>query len=213
DCNMQVVYCSTPANYFHALRRQIHREFRKPLIAFNSKLLLRHPMARSTLEEMSGSTAFQRFIPEVETEKLVSDDKITKHILCSGQVYYALVKAREQNKIDNVAISRVEQLNPFPYDRVKEHADKYPNAEIVWCQEEPLNMGAWAHVAPRIRTTLRETQNHASKEVRYAGRDPSASVATGNKKVHLAEEYAFLAEALTGEAKKPSDVVGGVPVF
>ncbi|KAF9272831.1 2-oxoglutarate dehydrogenase E1 component [Mortierella alpina] len=192
DCNMQVVYCSTPANYFHALRRQIHRDYRKPLVAFNSKLLLRHPMARSTLEDMSGDTRFQRFIPEV---------------------YYALVKAREQNKINDVAISRVEQLNPFPYDRVKEHSEKYPNAEIVWCQEEPLNMGAWAHVAPRIRTSLRETSNHANKEPRYAGREPSASVATGNKKGHLAEEYAFLAEALIGEAKKPSDVVGGVPVF
>ncbi|KAF9351899.1 2-oxoglutarate dehydrogenase E1 component [Mortierella sp. AD094] len=213
DCNMQVVYCSTPANYFHALRRQIHRDYRKPLIAFNSKLLLRHPMARSTLEEMTGETRFQRFIPEVEEDKLVSADKIKKHIFCSGQVYYALVKAREQNKIDDVAISRVEQLNPFPYDMIKEHADKYPNAEIVWCQEEPLNMGAWSHVAPRIRTSLRETSNHAEKEVRYAGRDPSASVATGNKKVHLAEEYAFLSDALTGEVKKPSDVVGGVPVF
>ncbi|KAF9300587.1 2-oxoglutarate dehydrogenase E1 component, partial [Mortierella antarctica] len=105
------------------------------------------------------------------------------------------------------------QLNPFPYDRVKEYADKYPNAETVWCQEEPLNMGAWAHVAPRIRTSLRETENHSNKEVRYAGREPSASVATGNKKVHLAEEYALLADALIGEAKKPSDVVGGVPVF
>ncbi|KAG0249322.1 2-oxoglutarate dehydrogenase E1 component, partial [Mortierella polycephala] len=149
----------------------------------------------------------------VEEEALVSNDKITRHILCSGQVYYALVKAREQNKIDDVAISRVEQLNPFPYDRVKEHTEKYPNAEIVWCQEEPLNMGAWAHVAPRIRTSLRETTNHTNKEVRYAGREPSASVATGNKKVHLAEEYAFLAEALIGEARMPDNVVGGVPVF
>ncbi|KAF9581928.1 2-oxoglutarate dehydrogenase E1 component [Lunasporangiospora selenospora] len=213
DCNMQVVYCSTPANYFHALRRQIHRDYRKPLVVFNSKLLLRHPMARSTLDEMTSATQFQRFIPETEAEALVSNDKIKKHILCSGQVYYALVKAREQNKLNDVAISRVEQLNPFPYDMVKEHADKYPNAEVVWCQEEPLNMGAWAHVAPRIRTSLHETANHAGKDVRYAGREPSASVATGNKKAHLAEEYAFLAEALTGEAVKPKDVVGGVPVF
>ncbi|KAG0305293.1 2-oxoglutarate dehydrogenase E1 component [Dissophora globulifera] len=213
DCNMQVVYCSTPANYFHALRRQIHRDYRKPLISFNSKLLLRHPMARSTLEDMSGDTAFKRFIPETQEDKLVSPDKIKKHIFCSGQVYYALVKAREQNKIDDIAISRVEQLNPFPYDRVKEFADRYPNAEIVWCQEEPMNMGAWAHVSPRIRTSLRETNNHVGKEIRYAGREPSASVATGNKKVHLAEEYAFLSEALTGEVRKPSDVVGGVPVF
>ncbi|KAG0001910.1 2-oxoglutarate dehydrogenase E1 component [Modicella reniformis] len=213
DCNMQVVYCSTPANYFHVLRRQIHRDFRKPLVAFNSKLLLRHPMARSSLEEMTSDTRFQRYIPETEADKLVSADKIKKHIFCSGQVYYALVKAREQNKIDDVVISRIEQLNPFPYDNVKEHADKYPNAEIVWCQEEPLNMGAWAHVAPRFRTSLRETTHHTNKEVQYTGREPSASVATGNKKTHLAEEYAFLSEALIGEVRKPSDVVGGVPVF
>ncbi|KAF9082112.1 2-oxoglutarate dehydrogenase E1 component, partial [Mortierella sp. AM989] len=213
DCNMQVVYCSTPANYFHVLRRQIHRDYRKPLIAFNSKLLLRHPMARSTLEEMSGNTAFKRFIPEVEEEKLVSTDKIKKHILCTGQVYYALVKAREQNKINDVAISRIEQLSPFPFDRVKEYSERYPNAETVWCQEEPLNMGAWSYVAPRIRTSLHETSSHANKEARYAGREPSASVATGSKKTHLAEEYAFLSDALIGEIKKPSDVVGGVPVF
>ncbi|KAI8361404.1 2-oxoglutarate dehydrogenase complex E1 component mitochondrial precursor [Mortierella sp. GBAus27b] len=213
DCNMQVVYCSTPANYFHVLRRQIHRDFRKPLVAFNSKLLLRHPMARSTLEEMTGDTRFQRFIPETQEDKLVSADKIKKHILCSGQVYYALVKAREQNKIDDVVISRVEQLNPFPFDLVKEHADRYPNAEVVWCQEEPLNMGPWAHVAPRIHASLQETTHHANKKVNYAGREASASVATGNKKVHLAEEYSLLAEALIGEPRKPTDVVGGVPVF
>jgi 2-oxoglutarate dehydrogenase E1 component len=198
DCNMQVVYCSTPANYYHVLRRQIHRDFRKPLIVFNSKLLLRHPQARSTLEDMTGDTRFQRYIPEAEADRLVGADKIKKHVLCSGQVYYALLKAREQNKINDIAISRIEQLNPFPYDLVKEHADKYPNAETVWCQEEPLNMGAWAHVAPRIRTSLRETAHHANKEVQYAGRDASASVATGNKKVHLAEEQAFLAQALSG---------------
>ncbi|KAF8976851.1 2-oxoglutarate dehydrogenase E1 component [Entomortierella lignicola] len=213
DCNMQVVYCSTPANYFHVLRRQIHRDYRKPLIAFNSKLLLRHPLARSTLEEMSGNTSFKRFIPEAEEDKLVSPDKIKKHVLCSGQVYYALVKAREQNKINDVAISRIEELSPFPFDKVKEYSDRYPNAEIIWCQEEPLNMGAWSHVDPRIRTSLRHTSNHAGKEVIYAGREPSASVAAGNKKAHLAEEYAFLSKALTGEVKKPSDVVGGVPVF
>ncbi|KAF9586401.1 2-oxoglutarate dehydrogenase E1 component [Lunasporangiospora selenospora] len=213
DCNMQIVYCSTPANYFHVLRRQINRDYRKPLVVFNSKLLLRHPMARSSLEEMTGNTEFQQFIPEPEGEHLEGRDKITKHILCSGQVYYALVKAREQNKLKNVAISRVEQVSPFPFKLVKEHSDKYPNAEIVWCQEEPLNMGSWFYVAPRIQTSLRETDHHKNKTVRYAGRDPSASVATGNKKKHLAEEYAFLSEALVGETLEPKEIVGGVPVF
>ncbi|OZJ01529.1 hypothetical protein BZG36_05487, partial [Bifiguratus adelaidae] len=213
DCNMQVVYPSTPANYFHALRRQIHREFRKPLILPFSKFLLRHPLARSKLEDMTGNTEFLRYIPDAHPEHLVAPEKIKRHVLCTGQVYYALLRAREQNKINDIAISRVEQLNPFPYELVKEHADKYPNAEIVWCQEEPLNMGAWAHVSPRIATTLNETQHHYGKQPKYVGRDPSASVATGNKKQHLQEEYNFLGQALLGESRKQKDVVSGVPVW
>ena len=200
DCNMQVVYASTPAQYFHVLRRQINREFRKPLILPFSKALLRHPLARSSLEEMSSGTSFQLYIPEPHTENLVEPEQITKHILCSGQVYYNLLKAREQHGLNNVAISRVEQLNPFPYQQVKEHADKYPNAEIVWCQEEPLNMGPWAHVQPRITTALSETTHHAGKSPKYAGREPSASVATGNKKKHYQEEQSFLNAALLTEA-------------
>ncbi|KAI8146325.1 oxoglutarate dehydrogenase, E1 component [Fennellomyces sp. T-0311] len=200
DCNMQVVYASTPAQFFHVLRRQINREFRKPLILPFSKALLRHPLARSSLEEMSGNTSFQLYLPEPHPETLAAPEKITKHVLCSGQVYYNLLKAREQYGLDNVAISRVEQLNPFPYQQVKEHADKYPNAEIVWCQEEPLNMGPWAHVQPRITTALSETTHHAGKSPRYAGREPSASVATGNKKKHYQEEQSLLDAALLTEA-------------
>ncbi|KAI9301347.1 oxoglutarate dehydrogenase, E1 component [Cunninghamella echinulata] len=213
DCNMQVVYASTPAQYFHVLRRQICREFRKPLILPFSKAMLRHPMARSNLEEMTGDTHFQLYLPDEHPEHLVEPEKITKHILCSGQVYYALLKAREQNKMNDIAISRVEQLNPFPYEQLKEHADKYPNAEIVWCQEEPLNMGAWQHVQPRITTSLSQTEHHAGKFPRYAGRAPSASVATGNKKQHYHEEYNFLSEALIGQATKPKEIEAGVPVW
>ncbi|KAI9248764.1 oxoglutarate dehydrogenase, E1 component [Sporodiniella umbellata] len=196
DCNMQVVYPSTPAQYFHVLRRQICREFRKPLIMPFSKSLLRHPLAKSSIEELTGDTQFQLYLPETHPESLVEPEKIRKHVLCTGQVYYALLKAREQGEINDVAISRVEQLNPFPYEQVKEHADKYPNAEIVWCQEEPLNMGAWMHVQPRIATSLSQTEHHSDKSPVYAGRAPSASVATGNKKQHYQQEKDFLSKAL-----------------
>jgi 2-oxoglutarate dehydrogenase E1 component len=136
DCNMQVVYPTTPANYFHVLRRQNKREFRKPLIVFFSKSLLRHPLARSTLEEMSGETIFQRYIPEPHPESLVEPEKVRRHILCSGQVYYQLLKEREDKGHNDVAISRVEQLSPLPYDLLTPHLDKYPNADLVWAQEE-----------------------------------------------------------------------------
>ena len=175
---MQVVYPSTPAQYFHVLRRQICREFRKPLILPFSKSLLRHPLAKSNVEEMTGDTRFKLYIPEEHPDSLSSAENIKKHIFCTGQVYYALLKAREKNEIKDVAISRVEQLHPFPFQQIKEHADTYPNAEIIWCQEEPLNMGAWQHMQPRFETALAETQHHTGKTPSYAGRPASASVAT-----------------------------------
>ncbi|KAG2207543.1 hypothetical protein INT47_004293 [Mucor saturninus] len=213
DCNMQVVYASTPSQYFHVLRRQICRDYRKPLILPFSKSMLRHPLAKSSLSEMMGDTTFQLFLPESHPESLVAPEQIKKHIYCSGQVYYALLKAREQNKMNDIAISRVEQLNPFPFQQIKEHADTYPNAEIVWCQEEPLNMGSWQHVEPRLTTALSETSHHAGKSPMYAGRPPSASVATGNKKKHLKEEYTFLSEALIGKATEPKKIEGGIPLW
>ncbi|CAH1762723.1 15254_t:CDS:2 [Entrophospora sp. SA101] len=210
DCNMQVVYCTTPANYFHVLRRQIHRDFRKPLIVFASKSLLRHPMARSTLAEMTGETRFSRYIPDPHPETLASPEKITRHVFCSGQVYYTLLKARDQNKMDHVAISRLEQISPFPYDLLSQHVDKYPNAQLVWAQEEPLNTGAWSYVAPRIRTLM----NHSEQEAAVpATRPPSASPATGNKKQHIQEEHDLISQALIGQVIKPKEIVGGVPIW
>ncbi|KAJ1649988.1 2-oxoglutarate dehydrogenase E1 component [Dispira simplex] len=211
DCSMQVVYCSTPANYFHVLRRQVYRDFRKPLVCFSSKSLLRHPMARSSLDEMTGTTKFLKYIPEAHPEHLASPDQITRHVLCSGQVYYALLRARDQNQINNVAISRVEQLHPFPYEMIREHIDQYPNAELIWCQEEPMNFGAWSYMHPRITTCLTRTTHHQGKQPQYVGRDPNAAVATGLKKQHYLEEWAFLSEALLGEDRKPKDIVSGVP--
>ncbi|KAI9361034.1 oxoglutarate dehydrogenase, E1 component [Pilaira anomala] len=214
DCNMQVVYASTPAQYFHVIRRQICRDYRKPLILPFSKSMLRHPLARSKLNEMIGETRFQLYLPEAhDDDTLVAPEKITRHILCSGQVYYALIKAREKNGMKDIAISRVEQLNPFPFQAIQEHVDKYPNAEIIWCQEEPMNMGCWEHVQPRLITTFKETKHHTGTKPGYAGRPPSASVATGNKKKHFQEEYNFLSQALIGYETEPKGVEGGVPVF
>ncbi|KAF8651007.1 hypothetical protein AX16_004965 [Volvariella volvacea WC 439] len=195
DCNMQVVYPTTPANYFHVLRRQIHRDFRKPLIVFFSKALLRHPRARSELSEMIGDTHFQRYIPEPHPEELIAPEQIRRHILCTGQVYHTLLQHREETGIKDVAISRLEQLSPFPYDLLTPHLDKYPNAQLVWCQEEPLNNGAWSYVGPRIYTAGSQTQHHKGKYPLYAGRGPTSSVATGSKAQHKREIEAFLAEA------------------
>jgi len=192
---MQIVYPTTPANYFHVLRRQIHRDFRKPLIVFFSKSLLRHPGARSTLEEMEPGTSFQRYIPEAHTDELIEPSSIRRHILCTGQVYQTLLQERKDKGITDVAISRVEQISPFPYDLITPHLDKYPNADILWCQEEPLNNGAWTYVGPRILTAANETEHHKGKYPLYAGRDPTSSVATGSKKLHKKQIENFLAAA------------------
>ncbi|KAH9971959.1 2-oxoglutarate dehydrogenase complex E1 component mitochondrial precursor [Lactifluus volemus] len=194
DCNMQIVYPTTPANYFHVLRRQIHRDFRKPLILFFSKSLLRHPKAKSSLSEMVGDTNFKRYLPE-SSEELVGPQDIRRHILCSGQVYHTLLQEREAKGIKDVAISRVEQISPFPYDLITPHLDAYPNADILWCQEEPLNNGAWTYVEPRILTAANATQHHKGKNVFYAGREPTGSVATGSKAQHKKEIETFLHSA------------------
>ncbi|KAI0920049.1 2-oxoglutarate dehydrogenase E1 component [Taiwanofungus camphoratus] len=195
DCNMQTVYPTTPANYFHVLRRQIHRDFRKPLIVFFSKSLLRHPKARSDLSEMIGETHFQRYLPDPHPENLVAPEQVRRHILCTGQVYYTLLQEREDKGISNVAISRLEQISPFPYDLLTPHLDKYPNADLLWCQEEPLNNGAWTYVGPRILTAANETEHHKGKYPLYAGRDPTSSVATGSKALHKKQIEDFLATA------------------
>ncbi|KAL6241094.1 2-oxoglutarate dehydrogenase E1 component [Rhinocladiella similis] len=197
DCNMQVAYMTSPANYFHILRRQMNRQFRKPLIVFFSKSLLRHPIARSDLEDFTGESHFQWIIPDPEHGKGIAEpDEIDRVVICTGQVYAALSKHRADKGIKNTAITRIEQLNPFPWQQLKENLDTYKNAKtIVWCQEEPLNAGAWSFVQPRIETLLNETEHHNRRHVMYAGRDPSASVATGLKASHVKEEQALLEEA------------------
>lgn len=200
DCNMQLVYTTTPANYFHALRRQVHREFRKPLIHFMSKSLLRHPLARSELKDfLPGTGGFQKFIldpHESEGEDaLLPPDQIKRHILCTGQVYYELLKRRREQNRNDVAISRLEQISPFPYDDVTPGLDKYENADLVWAQEEPLNNGAWFYVQPRLRTAACHSEKHRETFAKCASRPPSASVATGLKKQHLKELENLLHDA------------------
>ncbi|BFZ61136.1 2-oxoglutarate dehydrogenase E1 component [Saitoella coloradoensis] len=198
DCNMQIVYPTTPASLFHALRRQIHREFRKPLILFFSKALLRHPLARSDLDEFTGDSHFQRVLPDRghQDGTLKPESECKRVVLCSGQVFAALHKARESGKLDDVAIVRVEQLHPFPFAVLKEILEKYTNLQdLVWCQEEPLNAGAWSFVQPRLHTLMQE-MGKKDLVARYAGRAPSASVATGNKLQHKQEEQNLLKDAL-----------------
>ncbi|SGZ58332.1 CIC11C00000004448 [Sungouiella intermedia] len=196
DCNMQVTYPTTPANLFHLMRRQMHRQFRKPLINFFSKSLLRHPLARSELSEFTGDTHFEWIIDDRDLGKTIHNrEDIKRVVLCSGQVFTALHKKRANIEDKNTAIIRVEQLHPFPFAQLRDALNSYTSLEdIVWCQEEPLNMGAYSFAAPRLATTLAETE-HKDLTVRYAGRDPSASVAAGSKAMHTAEEEAFLNEA------------------
>lgn len=191
--NMQVLNCTTPANYFHALRRQVHRDFRKPLIVATPKSLLRHKSAVSTLDDMSGATTFQRVIPDVHSA-LKKPEEVRKIVFCTGKVYYDLDKHRMDNNINDVAIARVEQIAPFPFDLVAEELKKYPNAEVVWAQEEPRNMGAWTYVAPRIRTAAGAINRDV--DAKYIGRLACASPAVGSTYIHDKEQAKLVEEAL-----------------
>ena len=192
--NWQVVNCTTPANYFHVLRRQVRRNFRKPLIVMTPKSLLRHKLCVSTLAEMGPGTCFHRVLPE--TEKLVPDDKVRRVVLCSGKVYYDLLAGRAERGIKDVAIVRLEQLYPFPINSLGQELARYRNADVVWCQEEPWNMGAWAYVDRRIEDLLRDLDVTASRPG-YAGRPESAAPATGLLKRHLEEQARLVDAALT----------------
>ncbi|XP_057325103.1 2-oxoglutarate dehydrogenase complex component E1 isoform X6 [Microplitis mediator] len=182
DINWIVVNCSTPANYFHVLRRQIALPFRKPLIIMTPKSLLRHPEARSSFDVMTEDTHFLRIIPE-DGAAAKNPSSVKRVLFCSGKVFYDLKKARSERGLDDkVAITRVEQISPFPYDLVKQEAAKYPNAELVWAQEEAKNQGAWTYVQPRFSTALNDT-----RDISYVGRATAASPATGSKMQHLKE--------------------------
>lgn len=182
DCNWIVANCSTPASYFHIMRRQIALPFRKPLILMTPKSLLRHPECKSSFDDMNEGTAFRRVIPE-EGPASQNPQKVRKLAFCSGRVYYDLLKERRDRGLEgDIAIARLEQISPFPFDLVKAEVAKYPNAQLVWSQEEHKNMGSWSYVEPRFRTLL---QNQ--KQISYNGRATAASPATGSKAAHNKE--------------------------
>jgi 2-oxoglutarate dehydrogenase E1 component len=198
--NLQVVNCSTPANYFHVLRRQMRREFRKPLVVMTPKSLLRHKKATSRLVDMAEGSSFHRVLHDdaergVNTAtKLVEPEKIRRVVLCSGKVYYDLLDAREEKGVDDVYLMRLEQFYPWPVKSLSTELSRFPNAELVWCQEEPKNMGGWTFVDPWLELTLDRLKIKA-KRARYVGRPASASTAAGQMSRHMKELQTFLAEA------------------
>ena len=200
--NMQVVNCTTPANYFHVLRRQMHREFRKPLIVMTPKSLLRHKRCISNLSDFSKKSTFHRVLEDDAYSKVNNllelkkrDEKIEKVVMCSGKIYYDLLEAREKIKNDRVTFVRIEQLYPFPAKTLANILKRYNKAEFIWCQEEPKNMGAWNTVRNYIDRTL-EMINFGDKSVKYVGRNASSSTATGNLNKHLAQQKEILEKIL-----------------
>jgi 2-oxoglutarate dehydrogenase E1 component len=199
--NMQVANCSTPANYFHILRRQLKREIRKPLILMTPKSLLRHKRAVSRLDEMAIGTSFHRvlwddaqLLPN-EKIKLVPDSNIRRVVLCTGKVYYDLYEEREKRGLDDIYIMRVEQLYPFPTKALCLELTRFKQAEVVWCQEEPRNMGAWHFVEHYLEWVLNQIEAKVRRP-RYATRPASAATAVGQMSKHQAQLKQLLEEAL-----------------
>ena len=206
--NMQVVNCTTPANHFHVLRRQLRRDFRKPLVAMTPKSLLRHRMAVSSLEDLGPGTTFHRLIDERGGN--VKHGAAKRIVMCSGKVYFDLADARDSAEAWEIEILRVEQLYPFPSKTILELLVKTPNAEVIWCQEEPKNMGGWTFVRDFIEGAMQAAGMQQSR-LKYAGRPAAASPATGSFARHVKEQKQLVAEALgpmvaatqkTGSTKK-----------
>jgi 2-oxoglutarate dehydrogenase E1 component len=186
--NMSVCVPSTPAQMFHMLRRQMLRSFRKPLIVMTPKSLLRHKLSVSAIEDLSHGS-FRNVIDEIDD--LTARD-VQRVVFCSGKVYFDLLEERRSNEVRNVAIVRVEQLYPFPADEYATVLRRYPNArEVVWCQEEPQNQGAWYQVRHRLQEPL------TTQELLYSGRRPAAAPATGIAQMHANEQRGLVLAALT----------------
>jgi len=198
--NWIVANCTTPANYFHMLRRQLHRKFRKPLVIMTPKSLLRHKMAVSRKSDFLTESSFHRVLWDdaqygnSET-KLVSDDKIQRVVICSGKVYYDLLQERDLKSITDVYLLRLEQFYPFPAISLTKELIRFKKAEIIWCQEEPKNQGAWNFVEPNIEWVLTKIKSK-TKRPAYAGRNASASPATGLAAQHKYQQTKLIEEAL-----------------
>jgi 2-oxoglutarate dehydrogenase E1 component len=201
--NWIVANCSTPANYFHILRRQLHRTFRKPLIMVTPKSLLRHKMCISATEDFTTGSSFHRVLWDdaqkghSDTE-LVSDDKIKRVVICSGKVYFDLLEERDARGIDDIYLMRLEQFYPFPAISMVKELERFKHADVVWCQEEPKNQGAWSFIEPNIEWVLTRIKAKNSRP-RYVGRATSASPATGLASQHKAQQAALVNDALTIE--------------
>ena len=192
DINMIVVNCTTPANFFHALRRQIKLPFRKPLIVMSPKSLLRLNDAMSSFDDLLEGTKFQRLYPEIGLPK-ENAEKVKKLIFCSGKIYYDIKKEiAKSNKDYEIAVARVEQISPFPFDRVKQEVENFPNANLYWAQEEHKNAGAFEYVRPRFLTAV-----SYKKPIGYIGRKVSPSPASGSKAVHKKEHADLMAEVVS----------------
>ncbi len=203
--NWIVANCTTPANYFHILRRQLHRSFRKPLILLTPKSLLRHKMAVSKTKDFVKGSSFHRVLWDCaetgretgnSTAKLVADEKIRRVVMCSGKVYYDLLEARDAREIDNVYLLRLEQFYPFPALALTKELGRFKNAEIVWCQEEPKNQGYWTFVEPNLEWVLTRIGAKHTRPA-YVGRPAMASPATGLAREHKRQQEALVDEALT----------------
>ncbi len=198
--NMQVANCTTPANYFHILRRQVKRNFRKPLILMTPKSLLRYKKCVSTLADMETGSSFHRVLWDDNDERLAgglaSAKNIRRVVMCSGKVYYDLLEAREAAGLDDVYLMRVEQLYPVPVGPLLAELEPYAHAEMVWCQEEPRNMGAWRFIEPELENVLK-TLGSAHTRPAYAGREAAASTASGLMSRHLEQRDAFVKAALS----------------
>ncbi len=199
--NWIVANCTTPANYFHILRRQVHRSFRKPLVLMTPKSLLRHKLAVSKLDEFAKGSSFHRVLWDdaeygnSETE-LAPDDKIRRVVMCSGKVYYDLLEERDARGIDNVYLLRLEQFYPFPALSLTKELGRFKNAQMIWCQEEPKNQGGWTFIEPNLEWVLGRIKAKHERPT-YVGRPAAASPATGLARQHKAQQEALVDEALT----------------
>jgi 2-oxoglutarate dehydrogenase E1 component len=194
--NWQVANCTTPANYFHILRRQMCRDFRKPLIIMTPKSLLRHKLAVSPRDQFTGQSTFHRILWDDDHEKLTKPKNMKRIVLCSGKVYYDLLEERRKREIDDVMIVRVEQLYPFPHKALVKDFKDYVNADWIWCQEEPRNMGSWQFVHERLEEVMKDIGGKNKRPV-YVGRAESASPATGLLRHHNEEQARLVDVALT----------------
>ncbi|CAI8356736.1 MAG: 2-oxoglutarate dehydrogenase E1 component [Rhodospirillaceae bacterium] len=199
--NWQVANCTTPANYFHILRRQLRRDFRKPLVLMTPKSLLRHKRCVSSKADFMNGSTFHRVLLEDRSYDKKLQKAAKRVVLCSGKVYYDLLEAREAQGLDDVHLMRIEQLYPFPSIALSEELEAFKHCEFVWCQEEPKNMGAWTHVDPYIEDVL-EQINAPAGRAGYAGRTAAASPATGSNSLHKKQQAALVEEALTGPIKR-----------